>query len=369
MTSHIPKSCEGTYLSVIVTSRNDDHGGNILKRMRLFQNGLMEQARRYNFPIELIIVEWNPLEDRPRLQEVLPKPSTNDCLELRFITVPAEIHNRHRRASDIPLFQMIAKNVGIRRARGAFILCSNIDLLFSDALFRILADKTLSGGAYYRAKRCDVPDCIDPQWSLTQQLDWCERNVIRRLGRDLRFRNFNLELLGLQDKGYLTKWLLDKMALGLGFYWSPQKRSFYQLDLFACGDFTLMSREAWHAIQGYVELDLYSLHIDSLGLVAAAAMGYRQHVFPPEACTYHIDHATGWAALSPIEKVRLMADRPALDYALLQEVGLHALEKKQPLDLNSPNWGYADVELEEVVFSAHASETSPTVAQTISVGG
>jgi hypothetical protein len=254
-------------------------------------------------------------------------------------------------------------------ARGAFILCTNIDLLFSDALFRTLAAKTLSGDAYYRAKRCDIPDGLDPRWSLAQQLNWCERNVIRRLGRDLRYKHINLELLGLQNKGSVTKWLLDKMALGLGLYWSPQKRLFYQLDLFACGDFTLMSRDAWHAIQGYVELDLYSLHIDSLGLVAAAAMGYQQHVFPPEACTYHSDHATGWEALSPIEKVRLIADRPALDYALLQEVGQYALEKRQPLDLNPPNWGYVDVELEEAVFSAGASDTSPAEAPTISVGG
>jgi len=369
MTSHTVRCREGAYLSVVVASRNDDHGGDILKRMRLFLSGMLEQTRRYNFPIELVIVEWNPPQDRPRLQEMLPKPGENDCLELRFITVPAEIHRRHRHASDIPLFQMIAKNVGIRRARGAFILCTNIDLLFSDALFRTLADKTFREGTYYRAKRCDVPDGIDPHWNFSRQLAWCESNVIRRLGRDLRYKHFNLELLGLQHKGNVTKWFLDKMALGMGLYWSPQKRLFHQLDLFACGDFTLMSREAWHAIRGYVELDLYSLHIDSLGLVAASALGYRQHVFPPEACTYHIDHPMGWESLSPLEKVRLMADRPALDYGLVQEVALHALEKKQPLPLNSPNWGYADVELEEFVFSAGASDTSHAAAETTSVGG
>jgi len=369
MTRHTLNMREGAYLSVVVTSRNDDHGGNILNRMRLFLNGLMEQARRYQFPIDLVIVEWNPPANRARLHEVLPKPGESDCLELRYITVPAAIHNRYRHAPEIPLFQMIAKNVGVRRARGAFILCTNIDLLFSDALFRTLADKRLRGDTYYRANRCDVPDGIDPHWDLSQQLAWCEHNVIRRLGRDLRYKNFNLELLGLQNKGNVTKWILDKMALGMGLYWSPQKQLFHQLDLFACGDFTLMSREAWNAIQGYVELDLYSLHVDSLGLVAAAALGYRQHIFPPKACTYHIDHSMGWTAQSPLEKVKFLTDRPALDYGLVQEVALHALEKKEPLNLNSSNWGYADVELEELTFPAGASDTGHAPVRQVAVGG
>ena len=33
------------------------------------------------------------------------------------------------------------------------------------------------------------------------------------------------------------------------------------------------------------ELDLYSIHIDSMGIIAAAALGYRQVVFEPNACT------------------------------------------------------------------------------------
>ncbi len=368
MTRHTLDAHEGAYLSIVVTSRNDDHGGNILNRMRLFQNGLMEQARRHQFPIELIIVEWNPPANHPRLHEVLPKPAENDLLELRYITVPVAIHRGYRRAPDIPLFQMIAKNVGIRRARGAFILCTNIDLLFSDALFSTLAEKSLHRDAYYRANRCDVPDGIDPQWDFPRQLAWCEDNIIRRLGRDMRYKHFNLELLGFRNKSCLKKWILDKLLLTLNLYWSRPKRQFFQLDLFACGDFTLMSREAWNAIQGYVELDLYSLHVDSLALVAASALGFHQHVFPRDACTYHIDHPLGWEALSPLEKLKFLADRPALDYALVQEVALHILENREPFHLNSSNWGFADVDLEEIVFAAQPSGTSDAGAFKLSAG-
>jgi hypothetical protein len=369
MARHTPVSGDRPYLSIVVASRNDDHGGEIVRRMRLFLRGLMEQTRRYRLPVELVFVEWNPPVDRPLLREVLPKPSKDYFLALRYITVPSSIHRRYRRAPDIPLFQMIAKNVGIRRANGAFILCTNVDLLFSDALFRILADKSLRTDTYYRANRCDVPDSIDPDWNIAQQLAWCEQNVIRRQGRDRRYKNINLELAGLQNKSDIKKWLFDKMALGMNLFWSPEKRSFHQLDLFACGDFTLMSREAWMAIQGYVELDLYSLHVDSLGLIAAAARGYRQHVCPPEACTYHIDHPTGWATMAPLEKLRFLAERPALDYGLLLEVGMQALRTGEPYNLNPENWGYADVELEESTFPANLAVSGHAAARDASVGG
>jgi hypothetical protein len=352
------------YLSFIVASRNDDHGGNILKRMRLFVNGLLEQTRRFEIPAELIFVEWNPPPDRLPLSEVLPRPSARDFLTLRFITVPASFHRRYRRASEIPLFQMIAKNVGIRRARGAYLLCTNIDLLLSEALMRLLSKAPLRDDTFYRANRCDVPDALDESWSLTQQLAWCERNVIRRLGLNPRYKYVNPELIGLQNKGEATKWLFDKLALAMVPFWSREKRAFYRLDTFACGDFTLMSRQAWFAIEGYLELDLYSLHVDSLGLIAATALGFRQHVFPLYACTYHMDHASGWETLSPLDKIRFLEERPAMDYSLVYDVGLYLLSEHRGLGLNSPAWGYAGVDFEEREFTPGSASAAQAVAAT-----
>jgi hypothetical protein len=339
-------------LSIVVASRNDAHGGNLQARMRIFVRGLLDQTRRHGLDSELIVVEWNPPADRPPLHEVLPAPSPGDLLTIRYIVVPKEIHRRYRCASSLPLFQMIAKNVGIRRASGAFILCTNVDLLFSDALCRELAATPLGADTYYRANRCDVPDTLDPLWPIETQLAWCGAHVIRRVGRDPRYANINLELLGLQDKNDFKKWLFDKMALRLTYAWPREKLRYYQLDTFACGDFTLMSHDAWSAIRGYLELDMYSLHVDSLALIAAAALGYEQVVFPREACTYHISHRDGWAEdMSPVEKIRFFERRPSLDYNLLREVGLDRLRQQQGFALNDDTWGYADTTLEERVFS------------------
>ena len=48
------------YLSVVAAARNDDHGGNLLRRLQIFVNALVGQANRHRLPIELVLVEWNP---------------------------------------------------------------------------------------------------------------------------------------------------------------------------------------------------------------------------------------------------------------------------------------------------------------------
>ena len=76
--------------------------------------------------------------DRAPLAEVIRWNHQNPWVDCRVITVPYERHVFIRFSCVLPLFQMIAKNVGIRRARGKFILATNIDILFSDELMALL---------------------------------------------------------------------------------------------------------------------------------------------------------------------------------------------------------------------------------------
>ncbi|MGA3188292.1 MAG: hypothetical protein ABSF22_14395 [Bryobacteraceae bacterium] len=166
------------YLSIVVPSRNDDHGGDLLKRMQIFATALLEQCRRHQIPAELIIVEWNPPADRPRLAEALRWPREPGPCVVRFIEVPAAIHRRYRNADGLPLYQMIAKNVGIRRARGRFVLATNIDILFSDELMQYIAGQHLRLETMYRIDRHDVMAEV-PDAPVAEQLAWCESHMIR----------------------------------------------------------------------------------------------------------------------------------------------------------------------------------------------
>src|SRR5271166_4549736 len=127
------------YISVVVAARNDDHGGNMLGRMQAFLYAWCGQAKRYDLSSEIVIVEWNAPANRPKLIDALRWPAELYPCEVRFIEVPAEIHSQFPNAGTMPLNQMAAKNVGIRRARGEFVLTTNIDFVFPAELMQFLA--------------------------------------------------------------------------------------------------------------------------------------------------------------------------------------------------------------------------------------
>ena len=167
------------YLSLVVTARNDDHGGNLLGRMHAFLNGWIGQARRFQIPSEVVIVEWNPPPDRPRLAEALHWPKDSGPCQVRFIEVPVELHRRFKHGENLPLYQMIAKNAGIRRARGQFVLVTNIDILFSSELVEFFAQRRLQPGRMYRIDRHDVMSEVPVDAPVEEQLAYCRTHLIR----------------------------------------------------------------------------------------------------------------------------------------------------------------------------------------------
>lgn len=334
------------YLSIVVASRNDNHGGDMLKRMRVFTKALIYQCDKYRLSCELILVEWNPIKDKPFLNEVLPKPGPGSYLTIRYIEVPPEIHARHAFSEQIPLFQMIAKNVGIRRAKAEFILCTNIDIIFSDRLFEALAKQDLKQDCFYRANRCDVPNTLDENWTVEQQLEYCSKHILKRLGKNSHYANFS-DTTGLLFKIPQALWLLKTLSKIKSWYANKPADRLTEIDTDACGDFTLMSRKNWLQIEGYPELEIYSIHIDSLGILAAAALGIKQVIFEAEKCTFHMEHNDGWEFKTPIDRLHFYTKKPMLEWWSVKEAGLYIIERSRGFELNRPNWGLLDEKLTE----------------------
>ena len=167
------------YLSVVATSRNDNHGGSLTRRMQIFASAFIAQCKRFNLPAELILVEWNPPPERAPLAQELRWPADPSPCQVRVITVPAEIHRRFKHSEHLPLFQMIAKNVGLRRARAPFVLCTNIDILFNDELMKFLAARRLEPGKLYRIDRWDVDSNVPLDAEVEKQLSFCTGHLIR----------------------------------------------------------------------------------------------------------------------------------------------------------------------------------------------
>ena len=339
------------YISIVAASRNDNHGENMGKRMRMFVNGLIAQANKFKLPMELIIVEWNPPAGNAPLSDVLPQPKARDFLSLRYIVVPNEIHQQYRFADKLPLYQMIAKNVGIRRAKADFVLCTNVDVLFSNELMQQLAQKNLDKNSFYRANRCDIPAALDESWSVEKQLEFGSQNIIRRLGFDHELMNMGKVPEWVYNYRWFAKIINRYNAIRRKRYFTPLELEFYSLDTKACGDFTMMHKDAWLKIQGYLELDLYSIHIDSMAVIVAKASGLTQTIFPPNACIYHIDHYNGWESMTALEKVNFINQKPGIGWDIVSETAMQLLKDRTGYNFNKKGWGFADSTFEEVVFN------------------
>jgi hypothetical protein len=361
------------YISVVVVSRNDDHGGNLLQRMQLFITGWLEQTRKYNLSSELIIVEWNPLPDRPRLAQTIKWPDDTGPCTVRILEVPTEIHRRFKYSDQLPVFQMIGKNVGIRRSRGHFVLATNIDILFSDEIMDYFASGKMETNRMYRIDRYDVMSDI-PSTSLDEQFDFCRNHIIRINQRD------KTQILSTADQSQvhnipLTRALFKRVRairnmkgiikLGndtfLTFY-MPLYRNIIQPFLYgkrlhtnACGDFTLMARERWLALLGYAEFQIYSMYLDGLTCMAAHCSGATEIVLEDPMRIYHIEHTPG-SGWSPGVGAKLLEQRlekagiPQLKYKkylkYLRWMHLH----KRPVIFNDNDWGLANENLPETII-------------------
>ncbi|MEM7104608.1 MAG: hypothetical protein AAF502_15835 [Bacteroidota bacterium] len=341
-------------LSIVATTRNDNHGGDQLNRVTLFIRGLIHQCNKFRVNAELVIVEWNPPPNKPLLKAVLPLPGKDDLLTVRFIIVPNEIHSTLRHSDKIPLFQMIAKNVGIRRAKGEFILCTNIDLLFADPIFEFFSKKQLSAGTFYRAIRADIPKEIDYTASVENLLKFAKQNIIKRSGKITFGNNIRNTQAHIYKIPFVLRIASLFKALQFRFFVKSLKRHLeYRivcLDTSACGDFTLMAKSDWEKVFGYPEFEAYSIHIDSLAIISAAAIGIKQVILPLKACSFHISHEDGWENADPIRKLYKDIDRPMLDWSSVENVALHLFKTKEPLKINTPTWGFAENEFEEFIF-------------------
>ncbi len=346
-------STHDPYLSIVVTSRNDDHGGELLRRMQIFIDGILIQCKRHELRAELIIVEWNAPLDRPRLAESLSWAHSNRFCPVRIIDVPHEIHKRFKHSDKLNLYQMIAKNVGIRRAKGKFILATNIDLLFPDGLIKFLAAEKLQAGVSYRVDRYDVPSGIPVQQGLDRQLQFCSDNVLRiaarhgNIEKSLSWSGCTQILKALKTllKNAYKKWIKQVILNAKGRDLSVESLRKFKLPGFdvirfaapvhtnACGDFTLLSKDDWFRLKGYPELKMYSLHIDSLFCYIAYFSGITEEflTYP----IYHLEHLSGWTP---------KAERDKTIYQPLKTKGIPWLSPRHIEAWNSQMWDFGAVD-------------------------
>ena len=328
--------------------------------MQVFVEALSEQCGRHGLDAELILVEWNPPHDRPRLAEALRWPVSRRC-KVRIIEVPSELHRRFDNGQIIPLHQMIAKNVGIRRARGNFVAATNIDVLFSDKLMEFLAGDNLETGLWYRADRYDVRENVPAGVSVEEQLAFCRDNLLRvheRDGtRDLKTGAFN--------RIYRAPNVLRAFRLLAPFKFLPflgerlenARNSFRFIDecgrlhTNACGDFTLMAHQNWLDLRGYWEFAGFPFNVDGILCHAACFLGLNEKTLPSSSCVYHIEHGKGSGFTGYVSGKKWTeldtGGIPWITPEAYTEIVHEIISGKRPPVMNNDDWGLGGEELTE----------------------
>lgn len=321
------------YISIIVASRNDDRSGALITRMQLFLENLFRQLSTKSVHIELIIVEWNPPTRKKRLQQSLSFTNKPKSCSLRIISVPSSIHKQFANADKISLFQFIAKNAGIRRATGEYILSTNIDILFSDEIIDLLLSNNLQSDLI-RAVRFDIPSTIVKNRIKNNINEVCQKQVFRA------FWPWGTEEL---TKDHAISWQLKNQL----------KRIFYKrVFTNACGDFTLLPKKEWNKLKGYPEYPYHGFKIDSLLVHAAISNGIKQKILFPPYSIYHIDHVGSWREQKSFlfqKKLQAMGT-PFISTPEYNNQIRSMYNSTHPISFNDSHWGLANKKLPEYLL-------------------
>jgi hypothetical protein len=334
------------YLSLVIAARNDSYGGNFLRRFQMFFHSVQRLLTSPDPFAELVIVEWNPPPDSPRLSEVIAVPTGIPAGRVRMVEVPWQVHRNLPNSDKFGLYEYLAKNVGVRRARGDFVLITNPDIVFSNQLVDALLSRSLLDSAFYRADRFDFapppsgwPASLDVFWAQvrahTVHKRWEDRltpasvhiPVLRRLVSMMRSTwpstGTSQKLNGRGGFGRLDD--------GVGPYGGAHAN--------AAGDFLLASCAAWARIRGFPEFTDMFTHLDGYAVHNFLAAGYVQYVAVPPAMIFHADHDRSKQESLPVR------DSWVRDLELVRE-------GQAPRHQNPADWGLAGCGLEEHVPGA-----------------
>lgn len=276
------------YLSIVM-GIGGDLTSDLLARLQSSIDNLNALARQFRLDAELIVVEWNMPEIFIGLTKLV---DFKKDVPTRIIHTPRSLHAQAFNPHGFRYFEWYPKNIGIRRARGEFVLSTNPDDLFSPAMIQFLASKKLEHGKFYRAHRHDT-----------------QAGKVYRICRET----------GCFPPDTPEEFIRSHPAK----HAAPWSENMIHYN--ASGDFTLMGRAEWKLIHGNPERE-YNHSVDGQTLWQAHLNDLQQVVLPYPI--YHPDHAR------------------TLNHAFAPEWDDCQPHSKK----NDHYWGFAGMEFQETVI-------------------
>lgn len=320
-------------LSIVFATRNDDYGGNLINRIETTIRVLSHLTRSHRFPVELVVVEYNPADGKLPLSLTLHLPA-HPYLTIRFITVPRSFHKRITGDSRLAFFEYIAKNIGIRRSKGSWILSTNQDIILSSELIQYLKTNRLLKSNFYRIDRHDVARIhFDVRQSPESILKECAANTYAIWRHNRKYYPGSTRKVLIQsflDGLYVVALKLTMARKRPQLFWLEHRFGLHEA---AAGDFLLMHKSAWKKISGYEEQRTNN-YIDALALHVLRALGFTQTILPFPI--YHIDHEAD------------KRGRPTTSLMEYYDTCLALHQARKPYGVKRHPWGFSRTKFNEI---------------------
>jgi len=268
--------------TVILTSRNDNYGGNLHKRTTMALTSLIEHHD------EVIFVDWKTNNGEGVISNI--KHNLPHTGKLKYIQVPKELlKEKYPHIADYTIIESIGRNIGIRRATNNYIISTNIDIVTTP-----LDDSILNENTFYTVSRRDVDESFHLSFNDYQSL-------------------YN-SLWGNRD-GYRAKELFetdnDKWSL-----------------INCCGDYQIGHKNVWNQMKGFEESVLFGCGIDTNVMKKAS---FYSDIKVLDHYVFHLNHGKG-GNRDEDESVPPMSDQNEIIRDFTQTT-------------NSENWGMYNEDL------------------------
>ncbi|GAA5810771.1 hypothetical protein MFLAVUS_004197 [Mucor flavus] len=261
------------YLSIVIVTRMDDYAGNQHHRFQNFIDSAYLLAEKSEQKIELLIIEWNPPKDSRRIVDAF-RFRRSKYLNHRIITVSEKIHNILPNLGNAPLHEFEGKNVGIRFARGEFIVCTNQDDIWSHNFINAIQSKVFKKDTIYTQFQDRHNIHEDLPASIVKLKPFPNDDII-----------YNACKLRDQEWGsYVLPGEVHRSQITRDNYW-------YYGD--QAGDFTLAHRDTWKDCRGYREAGGIAW-MDIEFILSAVGQFEKKLVYSRDSFACHQNHPNEW---------------------------------------------------------------------------
>lgn len=339
-----------TYLSIVLACRNDNYGGDFNIRLQNCINWFAHFADKFGLNSEIIIINYNPVLDEKPLTETINFPKSKS-VSYRIITVPQSFHEK---ISDedvrkkLPMYEYIAKNIGIRRAIGEYILSANPDILIDPAIIYFMAKRKMKANFYYRANRADY-DLRGKEIEPFKDLKRVRQSVFRIFMKGYKH---SIKAGTFSSYQLLKKFLINRLKIWYNLqlvkhedfankYTIPITYDNIALKIHAncSGDFMLMHNSKWYKLRGHPQNTYLSIHTDALMVAMAFFSGLKEKTFFYPV--YHQNHERRFVADNSNPHIYAM-------FRHFEDEGKRMEQLRTPIIYNQEDWGFINENFEEI---------------------